>query len=381
MAADVIAAGLATWLVVVVGSGIAVVVTDRRRTRRPAVVVGPPRRLLRWIRSLWLRSASAVLGWPHLVDVALGTPATPVAPTPATVAATFGRATLQRYDGPGTGEPILVVHSLVTRPWVLDLTPTRSMVAHLLAGGFDVWLLDWGVATAADATRDLDAHVATLREARTAIERERSTPAHVLGYCLGATVALMDAATAATPPPSLALVAPVADVAVSEHSGRVAGIGRFIVMPWSAAGLVLDHRGLVPGAVVREAFHLLRPRALRTVWTRVRMPREPELRRAYGVMARWAWEQPPLPGATFLDLVDIHRTNALTRGLDLARLRVPTLVAYSERDHIVASPTGLLASSGAEHVGFPGGHVGMLVGSQAPALYETLRDFFGRQAS
>ena len=42
----------------------------------------------------------------------------------------------------------------------------------------------------------------------------------------------------------------------------------------------------------------------------------------------------------------------------------------------------MTATSGApEQLGLPGGHVGMLVGSQAPALYGALAEFFARQAS
>jgi polyhydroxyalkanoate synthase len=367
----------------VIGTGVVVLATDARRTGRPAVSVGAIRRVVRCLRSASFRSASALLGWPHLVDVVLGTDRTPVGPTAATTVTTFGPTALRRYDGDHRGAPVLVVHSLVTRPWVLDLLPERSMVGHLLDAGFDVWLLDWGVPSAADAERGLMDHVAILDAARAAVDSETGQRSHVVGYCLGATVAIIDAATSSRPPASLALVAPVADVVISEHSGRVAGIGRFIVLPWAAAGLVLDHRGLVPGAVIREAFHLLRPRAIRTVWSRLRMPPDPMLRRAYGAMARWAWEQPPLPGAVFLDLVDLHRTNALARSelVDLDRLTMPMLVAFSERDHIVASRAELLVGRGAEHVGFPSGHVGMLVGGHAPDLYDTIGGFLARQAS
>ena len=67
-------------------------------------------------------------------------------------------------------------------------------------------------------------------------------------------------------------------------------------------------------------------------------------------MARWSWEQTDLPGAVFLDLVALHRTNALAKGewatpaglVDPDRLRMPLLVVYSERDHIVASRADFL---------------------------------------
>ena len=117
------------------------------------------------------------------------------------------------------------------------------------------------------------------------------------------------------------------------------------------------------------------------------MPAASELRRAYGAMARWTWEQTPLPGGVFLDLVTLHRTNALAEGrwkgirgrVDLTRLTMPMLVAYSERDHIVASRAEVLGGPNVIRVGFPGGHVGMLVGNSAPQLYGAIAAFLADQ--
>ena len=47
--------------------------------------------------------------------------------------------------------PILLVMSLVSKPYVFDLRPGNSFVEALLARGFDVYMLDWGDPDAADA--------------------------------------------------------------------------------------------------------------------------------------------------------------------------------------------------------------------------------------
>src|SRR5690349_8605397 len=71
-----------------------------------------------------------------------------LAPTPRGAVVTDGTATLYRFlgrapDGPRT--PVLLVPSLINRWYVLDLRPGASVVEALIAGGLDVWLLDWGV--------------------------------------------------------------------------------------------------------------------------------------------------------------------------------------------------------------------------------------------
>src|SRR5258706_9778080 len=61
-----------------------------------------------------------------------------------------GPATLSRYEFDATASrndatasksaPLLLVCSLINRPYVLDLIEERSVVRRLLAGGRDVWL-------------------------------------------------------------------------------------------------------------------------------------------------------------------------------------------------------------------------------------------------
>ena len=52
--------------------------------------------------------------------------------------------------------PLLIVFSLVSRSYILDLTPGNSFVEHLRDDGFDVFLLDWGVPDERDADNGLE---------------------------------------------------------------------------------------------------------------------------------------------------------------------------------------------------------------------------------
>ena len=41
--------------------------------------------------------------------------------------------------------PLLVITSLVSKPYILDLTPGQSMMEFLVRQGYDVYLIDWGL--------------------------------------------------------------------------------------------------------------------------------------------------------------------------------------------------------------------------------------------
>ena len=68
-----------------------------------------------------------------------------------------GGARLLHFRSEATvAKPILLVPSLINRWYVLDLRPGASLVEALVCGGFDVWLLDWGVPEPEDRYLDWD---------------------------------------------------------------------------------------------------------------------------------------------------------------------------------------------------------------------------------
>src|ERR1700729_2321316 len=56
-----------------------------------------------------------------------------------------GRSQLWHYrsDQVRVSPPLLIVFSLFSKSYILDLAPGNSFVEQLLAAGFDVYLLDW----------------------------------------------------------------------------------------------------------------------------------------------------------------------------------------------------------------------------------------------
>jgi polyhydroxyalkanoate synthase subunit PhaC len=324
----------------------------------------------RWFRAGCARLLAAVAGWPHVVEVAVGLPRATVPATPSSVMWRSGPAVLGHYTSEhrAPGPPVLVVHSLITRSWVLDLAPGRSLVAALVDAGYDVYLLDWGVPGPAEAGCGFDAYVTTLMQAEQAVREHSGQPTvHLVGYCLGGTLALTaHAALGDAGVASLAAIAPPIDTTAG---GR---LGEFLRSPWLPLVLALDEHGLLPAPLIRESFHWLRPIALRAAYLTWRRRRDPTWRATAGPLSRWIWEQTPIPGALLFDLVDYVRSNNLRDGrwtvcgrpARLESLKVPVMLAVAKTDHIVPPPASLALI---DHlrcpprvVECPGGHVAML---------------------
>src|SRR3954451_13308858 len=118
--------------------------------------------------------------------------------TPKAVVWRRGRARRWRYrnDDVRYGPPVAIVHSLVSRSYILDLRPANSLIEYLVDAGLDVFLLDWGVPDERDADNTLDTYVdGLLPRALAAVRWESGCPDVTLaGYCLGGIIAMLYAA-------------------------------------------------------------------------------------------------------------------------------------------------------------------------------------------
>ena len=109
--------------------------------------------------------------------------------TPKDVVWQRDKAQLWRYRGDSVRfeQPLLLVTSLVSRSYILDLLPGSSAVELLRDHGFDVFMLDWGIPDELDADNDLERYVDWyLPRAVAAVQRETgSDEVTLMGYCLG----------------------------------------------------------------------------------------------------------------------------------------------------------------------------------------------------
>lgn len=306
--------------------------------------------------------------------------------TPRDAVWSSGKATLYRYrpiDGKGDeagpepiGPPVLLVMSLVSRSFILDLQPGNSFVEHLLERGFDVFLLDWGVPDEDDAANTFETYVDHLiPESVSVVDRLGGDQGvTVFGYCYGGLLALLYAA-AHPEDPIRNLVVMATPVDFDHMPPAMSGVGADGIDPSN----VIDSTGNVPASSVRASFALLTPTAdLTTVadfWEKLD---DDQFLNNYQAMTSWTRDHIPFPGAVFRQTVEMFndgngfindRLMIGGRPVHLADITVPFLNVVAEKDHIVPSPsttplTPLVGSEDATELLLPAGHVGLIIGSR-----------------
>jgi len=315
--------------------------------------------------------------------------------TPKDVVWRRGRTQLWHYrnDAVRYSPPLLVVFSLISRSFILDLTPGNSFVEQLLAAGFDVYLIDWGEPDERDAQNTLEDYVDDYIPA--AVERVRQLSGcaelNLFGYCFGGDLALLYAAHHPDAPlRSLTVLATPVDFT---EMGPLADIFR-------VGGLdvddVLDDDGNVPPQVVVQGFRTLKPTAevsrYVTLWERLWSD---EYVASYQAMTGWSDDHIPFPGAAARETVQMlvrdngMVTDRLSVGGDpvhLSDIRVPFLTVRANKDHIVPPESSaplidLVGSADKHELRLDAGHMGLVVGrTAARTTVPTIIDFLRRRS-
>jgi polyhydroxyalkanoate synthase len=305
-----------------------------------------------------------------------------------------GGARLLRYRGARSGPPVMLVASLINRPWVLDLLPGRSVVEKLLDGGLDVWLLDWGTPRAEDAQRDLSGYALDrLPRAFEAVARAAGAPPFVLGYCMGGTLSLLAAgADRIAPAGIVALATPVA-----LHDEGL--LSRWCRTPGFDPAAMRRAYGNIPPHLLQPAFKMLDPVGLISKWVHLDEKIEDELfLRFFLAMESWLEDSVSFPGDAFVEWVELYRSDALARGrltldgarVDLGRVRCPVFNVMAEKDYITppASSEPLAKLVGGPYAAkrLKGGHIGLSTGGEAhkrlwPTVAAWMRDHANANAN
>ena len=316
----------------------------------------------------------------------------PLSQTPRDLVWRRDTARLWRYrsDGRRIRPPVLIVHSLISRSYILDLMPDNSMVRFLVDEGFDVFLLDWAPATPADAENTLETYVDEYLPAAVAATCATSGSADltVMGYCFGGLLVLLLAAAHPEQP-----IRNLITLTTPCDFSRMGFMSQMFVEGRLDPEDLIDDTGLVPARALDEGFQSLKPtdaivqqiNVWQNLWNEAWLT-------SFVAMNRWARDQVPLPGAVFRETVQtLIRDNALVRGVvpfgsdtvKLADIVCPYLNVFCRRDEIVppasAEPlAGLVGSEDVTDLCLESGHVGLVAGREAakvaqPKLAEWIR--------
>lgn len=273
--------------------------------------------------------------------------------------------------------PVLIVHSLVSKSYVLDLLPNTSMVGSLVGEGFDMFLLDWEPADPADAENTFETYVdGYIPDAIDAVlDESGADEVTLIGYCFGGVLTLLLAAAhPELPVRNMMVMATPCDY---REMGFMSNMFREHRLD---ADDVIGDTGLVPARALDEGFQSLKPTEF--VTQRVNFFQNlwnDEFVEGYLAIAIWARDQVPFPGGVFRQTVDVLiRQNALLEGVipygrgevRLADITCPFLNAFAEHDTItpVASSeplTRLVGSADANELRLESGHIGFVAGREA----------------
>jgi polyhydroxyalkanoate synthase len=305
--------------------------------------------------------------------------APPVGTTPADVVHRENKWRLLRYKptaGTKYQTPVLLVPSLINRHYVLDLMPGKSFTEYLVAQGHTVFTVDWG--TPGDEDRYLDFDTVTDhylgRAIRVASQAGPSGKAHVLGYCLGGTLAAIHAAARPERLASLVCVA----APVKFHDGGL--LSTWTNTPSFDLKALVEGAGNVPWQLMQSAFHMLRPTMnLSKAVHLIDRAWDDEYLNGLMALETWGNDNVSFPGACYEQYVDrLYRRDLLSKGelmvggrpAKLSNLTAPLLAVTFEHDNIVplASAKALLdlvSSQDKTQIHLPGGHVGAMVSKAA----------------
>jgi polyhydroxyalkanoate synthase len=274
--------------------------------------------------------------------------------------------------------PLLFVFALVNRPYVLDILPNKSVVAHFVKAGFDTYLIDWGTVTDADRHLTLDDYVnGYLRNALRQI-RQRTAAAKVslLGYCMGGTMSAIF--TALHPERVKNLVLLAAGIDFSTREG--------LINLWSDAenfdvDAFVDEMGNCPADFLQSCFLMLSPvrNLLGKPLSLLERMDDAKFVEEFLTMETWINDNVAVPGEVFRDFVKhLYQQNLLVqnrmqvgrRVVDLRRITCPVLNLLASQDTLVppsqsAPFTELVGSQDTKTMELATGHIGLAMGSAA----------------
>ena len=287
------------------------------------------------------------------------------------------------------GLPILIVYALVGRFQMIDLEEERSLVRKLLASGFDVYFIDWGLPKRAQRWLTIDDYVSGYLDRCVDVVRERASVAQVnlFGICQGGVFTTCYAALFPHKVRDLALtVTPLDFHGDTKEPQTGAGYMNKWARALSAEDIddLVDAYGSAPGSMVGFAFLMMNPVSNITKYTIDLIDVLDDDARLLNFlrMERWIADRPDHPGEVLRQwLKDLYQQNKLIRNelelggrrVDLSNITMPVLNIYATGDTII--PVSCSKDAGRyfgtrdyTEMPVPGGHIGTFVGGKAQKI-------------
>ncbi|WP_342432928.1 alpha/beta fold hydrolase [Neobacillus sp. FSL H8-0543] len=246
--------------------------------------------------------------------------------------------------------PIFIIYSLFNQATILDLAPGSSMLERSVNSGYDVYLLDWGIAGYEDKEINIEDYIEDYikKGVRRALRHSGAEEVTVLGYCLGGTIAAMYASIAEEPIKNLVVAAVPIDFSVAAmpetwaeglKDGRL-NLDRFI-----------DVNGIMSSENVEAMFRMTTsPVYYGPYVTLLSRSYDTRFVEKWRRMNTWTSGHVPLTGGAFRQLMkDLFQDNKLVKGeftihgkqVDLKNIHTNLLVVSSSNDKLIPEEQSL----------------------------------------
>lgn len=283
--------------------------------------------------------------------------------------------------------PLVLVAPLAVTMRIYDLFPERSLVKFLLAHGFDVYLVDWGRPEPRhDHLHLADFFAGILPRALAAVRlHSGSQKLSLHGWSFGGLFSICHAAVDRDIA-NLVLVGSPCDYHANGELGkqyqRLARYMRLLQKTGFRVHSLPKSLWRAPGWANSLGFKVLSPAAtLQGYLELLRNLHDREFVAAHATNAAFLDDMTAYPGAVMQDMVQWLLTdNVVAEGrlpmegapASLADVRANLLLIAGSNDTLVTADAarpvlGLVASEDRTMITVPGGHMGILGGSQAPA--------------
>ena len=305
----------------------------------------------------------------------------PPSTTPYEVVYEGGKVRLRHYRAVGEPHttPLLVVYSLIKRPFILDLQPGRSVVETLTKQGVEVYFIDWIPPLRTDSWRGFDAYVnGDLAKAVRAVQiREGVEQVSLLGYCFGGLLTTIYTALYPETVKNLITFTLPLDMSVRDLAMN-AVIDKFRL---ETIDLITAIYGNCPAWFIKAGFDAMSPmhHALDKYVGLYRNKDKEGYAEMFELFEQWMNSDVPLAGQIFREMTeDLFRKNLLIQDrfqvggqpVNLRNITCSVLNVIGEHDDVVHPKSSLplielVGSSDARNFVFPTGHIGAAVSAAA----------------
>ncbi|MES2689940.1 MAG: class III poly(R)-hydroxyalkanoic acid synthase subunit PhaC [Bacteroidota bacterium] len=272
--------------------------------------------------------------------------------------------------------PVLVSFAIMNRQDVLDLQPDRSLMKKLLDEGLDIYLMDWGYPKKQHRYLTMEDYI--LGFMNDAVDFVRKSTGnkkiHKMGICQGGTFSTIYASIFPEKLQSLTVY-----VSPFDFSGNECMLYQW-TKDLNIDAMVDAMDGIIPASMIDSGFGMLKPSSNISKYIGVMDSLEDEAKLLNFLrMEKWKADMPDQAGEMFRKYIkDLWQQNKLIKGefelgphkVDLKNATMPFLNIFATDDTIIpnSSTTPVMKAIGSKdkkEYAFPGGHIGVFVGSRS----------------